>query len=97
MVPVSLEKQLMPGTLEYAIHHVLEERLDLSSFEELYSNDKTGHKAIAPKILIKAFLLVIQGDSFHPFRWSEPVTRILLSWLRHETKSLIIALRKNQN
>ena len=32
MVPVSLEEQLMPGTLEYAIHHVVEERLDLSIF-----------------------------------------------------------------
>ena len=30
MVPVSLEEQLMPGTLEYAIHNVVEERLDLS-------------------------------------------------------------------
>ena len=28
MVPVSLEEQLIPGTLEYAIHHVLEERLE---------------------------------------------------------------------
>ena len=56
MVPVSLEEQLVPGTLEYAIHHVLEERLDLSSFDERYSNDETGRKAIAPKILIKIIL-----------------------------------------
>lgn len=28
MIPVSLEKQLVPGALEYAIHHVVEERLD---------------------------------------------------------------------
>jgi len=28
LVPVSLEEQLIPGTLEYAIHHVAEERLD---------------------------------------------------------------------
>ena len=33
MVPVSLEEQLMPGTLEYAIHHVVEQRLDLSIFD----------------------------------------------------------------
>ena len=38
MVPVSLEEQLMPGTLEYAIHHVVEERLDLSIFDDRYSN-----------------------------------------------------------
>lgn len=56
MVPVSLEDQLLPGTLEYAIHHVVEERLDLSIFDERYSNDETGRKAIAPKVLIKVVL-----------------------------------------
>ena len=62
MVPVSLEKQLMPGTLEYAIHHVLEERLDLKSFDERYSNDETGRKAIAPKVLIKIVLFGYSRD-----------------------------------
>ncbi|RKX61789.1 MAG: IS1182 family transposase [Thermodesulfobacteriota bacterium] len=60
MVPVSLEEQLMPGTLEYAIHHVVEERLDLSIFDERYCNDETGRKAIDPKILIK---IVLSGYS----------------------------------
>jgi transposase len=56
MVPISLEDQLMAGTLEYAIHHVVEERLDLSIFDERYSNDETGREAIAPKVLIKVVL-----------------------------------------
>jgi len=56
MVPVSLEEQLMPGTLEYAINHVVEERLDLRFFDKRYRNDETGRKAIAPKILIKIIL-----------------------------------------
>ncbi|MBM4401265.1 MAG: transposase, partial [Crenarchaeota archaeon] len=56
MVPVSLEDQLMPGTLEYAIHHVVEERLDLSMFDDRYCNDETGRKAIDPKILFKIVL-----------------------------------------
>ncbi len=56
MVPVSLEEQLVPGTLEYAIHHVVEERLDLSNFDDRYRNDETGRKAIAPKVLIKIAL-----------------------------------------
>ena len=56
MVPVSLEEQLMPGTLEYAIHHVVEERLDLRIFDDRYGNDETGRKAIAPKLLIKIVL-----------------------------------------
>jgi transposase len=56
MVPVSLEEQLIPGTLEYAIHHVVEERLDLGIFDGRYCNDETGRKAIAPKVLIKIVL-----------------------------------------
>jgi len=56
MVPVSLEEQLVPGTLEYAIHHVVEELLDLSMFDDRYRNDETGRKAIDPKVLIKIVL-----------------------------------------
>ncbi len=56
MVPVSLKDQLIPGTLEYAIHHIVEERLDLSFFDENYRNDETGRRAIDPKVLIKIIL-----------------------------------------
>jgi len=54
--PISLAEQLMPGTLEYAIHHIVEERLDMSIFDERYNNDATGRKAINPKLLIKVVL-----------------------------------------
>jgi transposase len=56
MIPVSLEEQLIPGTLEYAIHHIVEERLELTLFDYRYRNDETGRKAIAPKLLIKIVL-----------------------------------------
>jgi transposase len=56
MVPVSLGEQLVPGTLEYAIHHVIEERLDLSIFADRYRNDETGRSAIDPKVLLKLVL-----------------------------------------
>jgi len=56
LIPVSLSDQLIPGTLEYAIHHVVEDRLDLSIFEDRYRNDETGRKAIAPQVLLKIVL-----------------------------------------
>jgi len=56
MLPVSLEEQLIPGTLEYAIHRVVEERLDLSMFDDRYCNDETGRTAFDPKVLIKIVL-----------------------------------------
>ena len=49
LLPVSLEDQLMPGTIEFAIHTLVEERMDVSRFDERYNNDETGATAIHPK------------------------------------------------
>ena len=56
-LPVSLEDQLMPGTLEFAIHTLVETRLDTSGFAQRYRNDETGRTAYDPKILLKVVLL----------------------------------------
>ena len=57
MIPVSLEDQLVPGTLEFAIHTLVEERMDLSVFDANYQNDETGRSAYDPKVLLKVVLL----------------------------------------
>lgn len=54
--PIFLEDQLLPGTLEHAIHFVVEERLDMSIFDKRYKNDDTGRKSIDPKLLLKVVL-----------------------------------------
>ena len=56
MLPISLEDQLSPGTLEFAIHTVVETCMDLSLFDEKYKNDETGRFAYDPKILLKIIL-----------------------------------------
>ncbi|MBW1769498.1 MAG: transposase [Deltaproteobacteria bacterium] len=57
LIPVSLEEQLMPGTLEFAIHTLVETRMDMSVFDDNYQNDETGRSAYNPKILLKVVLL----------------------------------------
>ena len=57
LLPVSLEAQLMPGTLEFAIHTLVETRMDMSRFAERFCNDETGRSAYDPKILLKIVLL----------------------------------------
>jgi transposase len=57
LIPVSLEDQLMPGTLEFAIHTLVETRMDMSVFDENYKNDETGRWAYDPKVLLKVVLL----------------------------------------
>jgi transposase len=60
LIPVCLEDQLVPGSLEFAIHTLIETRMDMSVFEDRYKNDATGRSAYDPKILLKVVLL---GDS----------------------------------
>jgi transposase len=55
-IPVSLEEPLMPGTLAFAIHTLVETRLDTSVFDSRYTNDETGRLAYEPKILLKVVL-----------------------------------------
>ena len=57
MIPVALEDQLMEGTLELAIHTLVERRMGVSRFDNRYRNDETGCKAYNPKILLKIILL----------------------------------------
>jgi transposase len=56
MIPISLEDQLEPGTLEYTINELVEKNIDLTVFEGRYQNDETGATAINPKVLIKVIL-----------------------------------------
>ena len=56
MIPVCLEDQLIPGTLEFAIHTLVEERIDTTIFDDRYRNDETGRWAYDPKILLKVVL-----------------------------------------
>ena len=39
LMPVSLKDQILPGTMEYVIHHIVEEELDIRSLEEDIKNE----------------------------------------------------------
>ena len=57
MLPISLQDQLVPGTLEHTISELVEKHIDLSVFDARYNNDESGATAIHPKILLKVILL----------------------------------------
>jgi len=57
MLPISLQDQLVPDTLEHTISELVENHLDLSVFDVRYNNDESGAAAIHPKILLKVILL----------------------------------------
>lgn len=56
LIPVFFEEQLTPGTLEFAIHTLVQTRMDMSIFDDNYANDQTGRRAYDPKILLKVVL-----------------------------------------
>ncbi len=57
MVPVSFDRQILPGTFEHSVNYLVDEKLDLSIFDSRYKNDGTGRPAYDPAILLKIVLL----------------------------------------
>ena len=56
MVVINYQDQLVPGTFEYALHHLIQNKLDLSVFYPKFKNDDTGRPAYDPAILLKIVL-----------------------------------------
>ena len=55
-VVVNFDEQILPGTVEFALHHLFEHRVDLSAFDAHYNNDGMGARAYDPKVLLKIVL-----------------------------------------
>jgi len=55
-IPVHFEKQIIFGTFEYSLNHLVDHELDLSIFDERYRNEETGATAYDPRILLKIIL-----------------------------------------
>jgi len=56
MIAISLEEQLIPGSFEFTLREVVDNRLDLSPFDQFYCNDIAGPKAYSPRALLKVVL-----------------------------------------
>ena len=53
---VDLQRQLLLGTIEYALNHLLDHEIDLSGFDARFCDDETGAAAYPPAILLKVVL-----------------------------------------
>lgn len=54
---VDLQAQLLPGTFEHALNHLIDNEIDLSGFDAKFHNDATGASAYPPAMLLKVVLL----------------------------------------
>jgi transposase len=57
LLPVDLSRQLLPGTFEYAVNHLLDHAINLSGFDARFRNDETGAPAYPPAMLLKVVLV----------------------------------------
>ena len=55
-IPVNFEQQIIPGTFEYALAHIIDNHLDLTSFDQWYNNDNGGASAYPPSVMLKIIL-----------------------------------------
>jgi len=53
---VDLQRQLLPGTFEHAMNHLIDNELELSCFDARFNNDITGAAAYPPAMLLKVVL-----------------------------------------
>ena len=56
LIPIAFSQQILPGTFEYTLNHLIDNEFDLSIFEQRYRNDETGAPAYDPAILLKIIL-----------------------------------------
>ena len=56
LLAVDLSRQLLPGTFEHALAHLIDHELDLSHFDAHYHNDERGSAAYPPAMLLKVVL-----------------------------------------
>jgi transposase/23S rRNA maturation mini-RNase III len=56
-IAISQEDQIQPGTFEHAIQHLIDNKLDLSIFNNRYNNACGGAPAYDPAVLLKIVLL----------------------------------------
>jgi transposase len=79
-LPVNLAEQLLPGTFEYALNHLVDSgAVALSAFDAHYANDDVGAPAVLPEVLLKVVLLgyssglvssrAIASACERPIRW----------------------------
>lgn len=55
-IPISFEKQILPGSFEYALNYVVDNKLDFSVLDGTHTNDAAGAPAYNPRVMLKIVL-----------------------------------------
>ena len=56
-VPVDFAEQVLPGTFEHALCHLIDNEVDLSPLRASFNNDRGGASYYDPAVLLNVVLL----------------------------------------
>jgi len=65
LIPIDFREQILPGTFEFALNHLIDKEFDLSIFDDRYKNDETGAPAYDPGIMLKIILYAYSKGIVH--------------------------------
>ena len=55
-IQINYQKQLLPGTFEHTLNYLIDNKIDMSAFDNKYHNEDTGAPAWDPRTLLKIIL-----------------------------------------
>ena len=64
LIPVSYQEQILPGTFEHTLNHLIDHEIDLGAFDTVYRNDDSGAPAYDPRLLLKIVLFAYSRGIF---------------------------------
>ncbi|MET0069976.1 MAG: hypothetical protein ABW096_08020 [Candidatus Thiodiazotropha sp.] len=56
MLPVSCEKQILPGSFEYSLSYLIDNELDLNVFDQQYQKNNAVRPAYDPKLPLRIII-----------------------------------------
>lgn len=57
LIPIRYSEQILPGSFEYTVNHLINHEIDMTVFDHWYKNDDTGAPAYDPALLLKIVLV----------------------------------------
>jgi len=65
LLAVDLSRQILPGSFEFALSHLIDHQISLQAFDTRYRNDQVGAPAYPPAVLLKIVLLAYSKGLVH--------------------------------
>ena len=63
-IPISFEKQILPGSFEHALNFIVDNKLDFSVLDKIHVNDDVGAPAYNPRVMLKIVLCAYSRGIF---------------------------------